>query len=259
MACRGGSRKHGLRTPRTGVLTAWSDRWYHYDLTGNITGELDASGLVQSHVWMEAFGTVVSGGQTGRRLTTKTYDAAAGLYYFSARWYGATHARWYQTDSTRGDGWNYYWFGRSNPLVFLDVTGWTAILAQPIPCPAPGWPPDATIVLTYPFGTWPVPQSPIFDPPVPVPLPPVPTPNPTPTPFGPVATGSNFVDRFCDCCSDWNSALPWPVSYGIADSGVLCFSERLLLRAAGTVCALVSAGYYGLGLVYCAGQTATGR
>lgn len=72
---------------KTGAPTAWSDRWYHYDMLGNVTGELDAAGLVQSHVWMEAFGTVLSGGQTGRRLTTKTYDMDAGLYYFSARWY----------------------------------------------------------------------------------------------------------------------------------------------------------------------------
>ena len=78
------------------MLTAWSDRWYHYDLTGNITGELDASGLVQSHVWMEAFGTVVSGGQTGRRLTTKTYDPAAGLYDFSARWCNPTQCGFLQ-------------------------------------------------------------------------------------------------------------------------------------------------------------------
>jgi len=42
-----------------GAADAWSDRWYHYDLTGNVTGELDASGLVQSHVRMEAFGTVL--------------------------------------------------------------------------------------------------------------------------------------------------------------------------------------------------------
>jgi RHS repeat-associated protein len=60
--------------------------WYHYDMLGNVTGELDASGLVQSHIWMEAFGTVLSGGQTGRHLTTKTY-AAAGLYDFYARFY----------------------------------------------------------------------------------------------------------------------------------------------------------------------------
>jgi RHS repeat-associated protein len=69
-----------------GAADAWSDRWYHYDMLGNVTGELDASGLVQSHIWMEAFGTVLSGGQTGRHLTTKTYDPDAGLYYFSARW-----------------------------------------------------------------------------------------------------------------------------------------------------------------------------
>jgi hypothetical protein len=103
-----GDRTMTVWHPQTGAPTAWAqggtpdawtDRWYHYDMLGNVTGELDASGLVQSHVWMEAFGTVLSGGQTGRRLTTKTYDPDAGLYYFSARWYSKILARFVERNS----------------------------------------------------------------------------------------------------------------------------------------------------------------
>jgi hypothetical protein len=82
--------------PQTGAPTAWSDRWYHYDMLGNVTGELDASGLVESHVWMEAFGTVLTGGQTGRRLTTKCYDEAARGYYIHLRWLDPMSGRFVQ-------------------------------------------------------------------------------------------------------------------------------------------------------------------
>ena len=70
-----------------GTPTAWTDKWFHYDLLGNVTLETDANAQVTARVDMEAFGTVLTGGQTGFRLTTKPYDSAAGLYYFNARWY----------------------------------------------------------------------------------------------------------------------------------------------------------------------------
>jgi RHS repeat-associated protein len=70
-----------------GAPTAWSDKWFHFDLLGNTTGEIGPDGSVTTQVDMEAFGTVLSGGQNGYRLTTKQYDPDAGLYYFNARWY----------------------------------------------------------------------------------------------------------------------------------------------------------------------------
>ena len=36
---------------------------------------------ILSPVWMGAFGAFLAGGKTGQRLTTKTYDADAGLHY----------------------------------------------------------------------------------------------------------------------------------------------------------------------------------
>jgi RHS repeat-associated protein len=123
-----------------GTADAWTDRWYHYDMLGNVTGELDASGLVQSHVWMEAFGTVLSGGQTGRRLTTKTYDPDAGLYYFSASWYGANAGAWLQREPLGIDGPNLYWFARDRPSAGFDPNGlhyWDCpTMAE---CGWPGW------------------------------------------------------------------------------------------------------------------------
>ena len=90
-------------------------------MLGNVTGGLDASGLVQSHVWMEAFGTVLSGGQAGRRLTTKTYDADAGLYYFSARWYDTRSGLFDAVDSFAV--FPLYRFANQRPTVSIDWNG----------------------------------------------------------------------------------------------------------------------------------------
>jgi RHS repeat-associated protein len=104
-----------------GAADAWADRWYYYDMLGNVTGELDASGLVQSHIWMEAFGTVLSGGQTGRRLTTKTYDPAAGLYYFSARWLSPDAGLFLTIDPLSRVRSEYHLVDH-NPLKYVDPT-----------------------------------------------------------------------------------------------------------------------------------------
>ena len=71
----------------TGRPSAWTHRFYHFDLLGNTTAETDANGMVANIIDMEAFGTVLQGGQAGFRLTTKEYDPEAGAYYSNARWY----------------------------------------------------------------------------------------------------------------------------------------------------------------------------
>jgi len=118
--------------PQTGAPTAWSDRWYHYDMLGNVTGELDASGLVQSHVWMEAFGTVLAGGQVGRRLTTKTHDADAGLYYFSARWYNPSMGQFINESPFASYYEHAYNLAEGNPLIAIDPTGLYRICCRAI-------------------------------------------------------------------------------------------------------------------------------
>jgi YD repeat-containing protein len=45
-----------------GTPTAWTDKWFHYDLLGNVTLETDANAQVTARVDMEAFGTVLTGG-----------------------------------------------------------------------------------------------------------------------------------------------------------------------------------------------------
>ena len=82
----------------TGRPSAWTHRFHHFDLLGNTTAETDANGMVANIIDMEAFGTVLEGGQAGFRLTTKEYDPEAGAYYFNARWYDNIIRRWIQPD-----------------------------------------------------------------------------------------------------------------------------------------------------------------
>ena len=66
------------RNAATGRPAAWTHRFHHFDLLGNTTAETDAGGMVANLIDMEAFGTLLEGGQAGFRLTTKEYDTEAG-------------------------------------------------------------------------------------------------------------------------------------------------------------------------------------
>jgi RHS repeat-associated protein len=110
-----------------GTATAWGDKWFHFDLLGNTTGEIGPGGSVATQVDMEAFGTVLSGGQNGYRLTTKQYDPDAGLYYFNARWYQYEIVRLLERDPVPHG--NLYTYCRNNPLRYFDPTGMIAIFS----------------------------------------------------------------------------------------------------------------------------------
>jgi RHS repeat-associated protein len=106
-----------------GAATAWGDKWFHFDLLGNTTGELNAYGSVITYIDMEAFGTVLSGSQNGYRLTTKGYEADAGLYYFNARWYNSNWAGFLQRAPLARWAENEYGFSNSCPVRFVDPDG----------------------------------------------------------------------------------------------------------------------------------------
>jgi RHS repeat-associated protein len=106
-----------------GAATAWTDKWFHFDLLGNTTGELNAYGSVITYIDMEAFGTVLSGSQNGYRLTTKGYEADAGLYYFNARWYNSNWAGFLQRAPLARWAENEYGFSNSCPVRFVDPDG----------------------------------------------------------------------------------------------------------------------------------------
>lgn len=70
-----------------------TDRYLHYDHVGNVIAESSTSGTFTAQHEQDAFGRPVlssaSGGWSHNALhmTTKDYDADAGLFYFWQRWY----------------------------------------------------------------------------------------------------------------------------------------------------------------------------
>jgi RHS repeat-associated protein len=107
----------------SGTPTAWTDQWYHFDLLGNTTLITNSSGAAVSAIDMEAYGTVLSGGQNGYRLTTKGYDADAGLCWFGERWHSQCAGRWLEREPSGADGGNLYQFVFNNPLLLFDDDG----------------------------------------------------------------------------------------------------------------------------------------
>jgi len=106
-----------------GTPTAWTDLWYHFDLLGNTTVISNASGALSSQIDMEAFGTVLSGGQNGFRLTTKQFDEKAGLYYFSARWQCPKSGRFVERSPFNPYIESVYVYCNNNPIEQIDSTG----------------------------------------------------------------------------------------------------------------------------------------
>ena len=63
-----------------GQPTAWTDKWYQYDLLGNVVAQIGPSGNVLARFDQEAYGTVLSGGSAyGLHLTTKERDTRHGI------------------------------------------------------------------------------------------------------------------------------------------------------------------------------------
>ena len=107
----------------TTSLGTFADYWYQYDAIGNVANRTNGVGASVGSYVQDAFGNVLAGGQgDGYHLTTKQFDADAGLYYFNARWYDPTIGRFTQIDPAE-DGINHYIYVRNNPVNYLDPDG----------------------------------------------------------------------------------------------------------------------------------------
>jgi RHS repeat-associated protein len=78
--------------------SAYEDRWYQYDLLGNVVMRTDDNGSATDRYEMEAFGNMLSAGQSGMHLASKENDVATNLYYFASRWYSANQGRFLELD-----------------------------------------------------------------------------------------------------------------------------------------------------------------
>lgn len=101
----------------------YEDRYYHYDLLGNLEALSDEYGMATDYFDMESFGNVQSSSQSGIHMTTKEWDADAGLYYFNARWLNCFVGNWLEPEPTQKDGPNLYAYVFNSPTILIDQNG----------------------------------------------------------------------------------------------------------------------------------------
>lgn len=111
---------------------ALGKQYLHTDMLGSVRAITDAAGQVVARFDYEPFGLLTgSSGSVpgGERYTGKPYDAAAGLYYFGARYYDPQVGRFTASDPAQ-QGLNWYTYCANNPLNRVDADGnsWTSWL-----------------------------------------------------------------------------------------------------------------------------------
>ena len=113
---------------------------YHFDRLGNVMGISDTNGNPYAVYTMEAFGNVLERGTSSGyssehqtdpqpyHLTTKEYDPDTGLYYFNARWYDLTTARFMSRDTPLAESELIYQYCGNNPTSNMDPSGLRTII-----------------------------------------------------------------------------------------------------------------------------------
>ncbi|MBS3902641.1 MAG: DNRLRE domain-containing protein [Dethiobacter sp.] len=109
--------------------------YYHYNGHGDVVALTDASGTVVATYDYDAFGNHI--GSTGSVVNPYRYagyrwDAETGLYYLNARYYLPSVGRFISRDAFHGfeddpASLNQYNYARSNPVMFVDPSGYFAI------------------------------------------------------------------------------------------------------------------------------------
>ncbi|THF81694.1 RHS repeat-associated core domain-containing protein [Cohnella fermenti] len=104
---------------------------YLYNGHADVTSLTDASGVVQSTYYYDAFGNIVS--QTGTinspfRYAGYQYDDESDLYYLNARYYDPKIARFLSEDTYAGKAedplsLNRYMYVNNEPVMYYDPTG----------------------------------------------------------------------------------------------------------------------------------------
>ncbi len=109
--------------------------YYHYcsDELGSITHILDEEGKTLNHYEYDAFGNTTISEETVDnrfRYTGEQYDKVPEQYYLRARYYNPIIGRFLQEDSYYNDGLNLYAYCESNPVRYIDPSGYTKVDAH---------------------------------------------------------------------------------------------------------------------------------
>ncbi len=113
-----------------GIVASEDDGAYHY-YHGNERGDVeyvtDLSGDIVNSYEYDAFGRIIKSEESiANRYTYKgeAYDGITEQYYLRERYYNPRLSRFTQEDVYRGDGLNLYAFCASNPVMYVDPSGY---------------------------------------------------------------------------------------------------------------------------------------
>ena len=102
------------------------NNYYLTDEQGSVRYVLDAAGNVQNDYRYDAFGQCIAGQENipnRLRYNAQIEDDLTGLYYLRARYYNTGIGRFTQEDVIYNDGLNLYAYCSSNPVMYVDPSG----------------------------------------------------------------------------------------------------------------------------------------
>jgi RHS repeat-associated protein len=116
----------GIDEPLAAFSAGGQSGVYHTDALGSVIGMTDAMGIVTDHRGYEVFGVPVAVAAThGYAFTGREWELGTELYYYRARYYDPSTARFVSEDPIRlngGDA-NFYAYVRNSPAAMIDPSG----------------------------------------------------------------------------------------------------------------------------------------
>ena len=113
----------------TDVESGYSNgyHYYHQNEHGDIEYITGKDGKIENAYTYDAFGNITSSTELVKNRYTyngELYDNTTSQYYLRARYYNPLIARFTQEDVYRGDGLNLYAYCGSNPVMYVDPSGY---------------------------------------------------------------------------------------------------------------------------------------
>ncbi len=108
--------------------------YYLYNGHGDVVQIVDTAGTVVNNYDYDVWGNFITKQETIDNPFTyfgQTFDETTGLYYLRARYYDPQTGRFIQQDPAE-DGYNWYVYGNQNPVLYVDYTGESVMLAYVI-------------------------------------------------------------------------------------------------------------------------------